>query len=386
MDKAQELEFYERQEPASFRDGFSEVIETDADTDALEEDLANPNGLYPYDPTFASIDIDEISFSVYEYLRQMKKGRIVINPEFQRNQVWTSVQKSRFIESVILNFPLPPIYLNQDKEGRYIVIDGLQRTTALHEFFEDVFSLNSLEALPAYNGKKFTDLSEALQSKLENKKMTIFSLKPSTPMVVIYDLFKRINTGGTQLNRQEIRNCIFIGKSTRLLKELASLECFKKATDFGVSPRRMKDREVVLRYIAFRWGNFKERYEGDMSKFLESMMTDINKMSDTQLKEIENDFVRVMQWAFRLWGDICFRVPTEKTRGVVNMAILESVCLFLSLSSESYLQNNISLIRSNYQQLIKNSLYHESVTRATASKQSVTMRFGLACNILSMNT
>lgn len=359
-----------------------QIVSSDSDTDKLEED-SNPNGLYPYDPSYTSIDIEELPFSIFEYLRQMKKDRIIINPEFQRNQVWKQEQKSRFIESVILNFPLPPIYLNQNKENKYIVIDGLQRTTALSEFFDDKFALSSLEALPSYNGKRFSDLSEILQSKLENKKLTIFSLKPSTPLVVIYDLFKRINTGGTQLNRQEIRNCIFIGKSTRLLKKLASLDVFRKVTDYGVSPKRMKDREVVLRYLSFRWGNPDNMYEGDMSKFLEGVMTDINKKTDAQIQEIENDFVRVMDWVRRIWGNRCFRIPTDKTRGVVNMAVLESVCCFISYSSDEFLLANKDDIYSRYEALIADSAYRDAVTRTTASKSSVANRFRLAHEILS---
>ena len=89
-------------------------------------------------------------------------------------------------------------------------------------------------------------MPETLQSKFEDKKLTVFVLKPSTPMVVIYDLFNRINTGGTQLNRQEVRNCIFIGKSTQLLKELSGQDYFKLAINEGVKDTRMKDREVVL--------------------------------------------------------------------------------------------------------------------------------------------
>ena len=207
-----------------------QVISTDNDTDSIEKDESeSPSCLYPYDPTYTSIDIEEVPFSIFEYLRQLDKGRIIINPDFQRHFVWKPVQKSKFIESVILNFPLPPIYLNQNKESKYIVIDGLQRTTTLSEFFDDKFQLKGLEALPDYNGKKFSDLSDTLQAKLENKKLTIFSLKPSTPMVVIYDLFNRINTGGTQLNRQEVRNCIFIGESTKLLLDLSSKIDFKNA-------------------------------------------------------------------------------------------------------------------------------------------------------------
>ena len=363
------------------------IISTDQDTDSIEKDEStNPSCLYPYDPTYTSIDIEEVPFSIFEYLRQLNKGRIIINPDFQRHVVWNLMQKSKFIESVILNFPLPPIYLNQNKENKYIVIDGLQRTTTLSEFFEDKFQLKGLEALPNYNGKKFSDFSDTLQSKLENKKLTIFSLKPSTPMVVIYDLFNRINTGGTQLNRQEVRNCIFIGESTKLLSELSSKEEFQKVIDHGISSKRMKDREVVLRYLAFRWGDYKKNYEGDLSNYLENVMIQINKMSPSQIKDIRKDFSRVMNWAYKLWNRNSFRIQTKKTRGVINTAILESVCLFLSKKSDEFLEKNRNKIKNNYNQLLKDNTYISSVTRATGSKQNVFHRFQKAKEILSSNT
>src|SRR5688572_16149583 len=149
------------------------IIETDQDT--LNEDK-NDGGLYPYDPAFENIEIGEDPFSIFEYLRQLEKGKIIIQPDFQRNQVWTNVQKSKFIESVILNFPLPPMYLNETKESTYIVIDGLQRSTALSQFYKGEFALTGIEALPKYNGCFFKSLPEALQSKIENKKLTVFIL------------------------------------------------------------------------------------------------------------------------------------------------------------------------------------------------------------------
>jgi hypothetical protein len=364
-----------------------QVISSDNDTDSIEKDeSANPSGLYPYDPTYSSIDIEEVPFSIFEYLRQLSKGRIIVNPDFQRHSVWKPIQKSKFIESIILNFPLPPIYLNQNKENKYIVIDGLQRTITLSEFFNDKFQLKGLEALPSYNDKKFSDLSDILQSKLENKKLTIFSLKPSTPMVVIYDLFNRINTGGTQLNRQEVRNCIFIGESTKLLLELSSNEKFQNAIDHGISPKRMKDREVVLRYLAFKWGDYPNNYEGNLSNYLESFMVKINKMDQPQIDEIRKDFLRVMIWAYKLWENKCFRIPSEKTRGVINTAILESVCLFLSNKDDEYLERNRNTIKNNYETLLKDTTYISAVTRATGSKQNVSNRFQKAKDILSTNT
>jgi len=358
------------------------IIEMDEDT--LYEDQNDDNGsIYPFDPINENIDISENPFSVFEYIRQMTKGKINIHPEFQRNKVWDINKQSKFIESVLLNFPLPPIYLNESKESTYTVIDGLQRSTTLHEFYSDEFSLTGLEAIPKYNGEKFSSLPATLQSKFENKKLSTYVLKPSTPMTVIYDLFNRINTGGTQLNRQEVRNCIFIGKSTELLKELAEKDYFKKAIDYGVGSKRMKDREIILRYLAFRWFDYKTEYKGDMSDYIENAMKRINKLQDDKISEMKNDFKRVMQTAYKIWDRANFRIPTYATRGLINTAVLESVCNYLSSYSDDYIKKNIQTIKKNYSELIENPVYNDAVTKSTGNKNRVLCRFKLAFEILN---
>lgn len=359
------------------------VIELDSDTEIEDK---GEGSIYPYDPEFGDIEISDTPFSVFEYLRQLDKGKITIQPDFQRHQVWKRQQKSRFIESILLNFPLPPIYLNETKDSNYIVIDGLQRTTALHEFYNGAFALSDLDALPKFNTYFFNDLPESLQSKFEDKKLTIFSLKPTTPMVVVYDLFNRINTGGTQLNRQEVRNCIFIGKSTILLKKLSEQDYFKRAIDWGVRDTRMKDREIILRYLAFRWFNFKEKYEGDMSGYVESAMKKINKMDDEHITTIERDFERVMNWSFNIWERANFRMPTEYTRGTINTAIFETVGYFIATKTDEYLEKNKLIIRKNYTALINNPDYYDAISRATGGKSKVFTRFELANQILKQGT
>ncbi len=359
------------------------TIEKDEDT-ALE-DKKDDGSLYPYDPAYESIEIGEEPFSVYEYLRQLEKGKIVIQPDFQRNQVWSNVQKSKFIESIILNFPLPPIYLNETKEAKYIVIDGLQRSTAIQQFYKGEFPLQDIEALPKYNGLFFKGLPETLQSKFEDKKLTVFVLKPSTPMVVIYDLFNRINTGGTMLNRQEVRNCIFIGKSTRLLKELSEQDYFQEAIYWGVKSTRMKDREVVLRYLAFKWFDYQNDYTGDMSEFVETAMKKINKAEDEIIEDMKLDFRRVMEWSYSIWGRANFRIPTDYTRGTINTAILETVCNFLSSKSDTFIEKNREIIKTNYSALIENTVYFEAVTKSTGNKIKVLDRFRIVHEILNQN-
>jgi hypothetical protein len=133
------------------------------------------------------------------------------------------------------------------------------------------------------NGSNFSELKELsgdYQTRIEDKKNYIYLIKPSVPVKVVYDIFNIINTGGTQLERQEVRNCIFSGKSTKLLKQLSEKESFKKAIDNGVSPKRMKDREVILRYLAFKLFDYEKDYQGDLSDFVEEALKKINLMDE----------------------------------------------------------------------------------------------------------
>jgi hypothetical protein len=205
-------------------------------------------------------------------------------------------------------------------------------------------------------------------------------------MVVIYDLFNRINTGGTQLNRQEVRNCIFTGKSTQLLKELSEQQYFKQAINGGVKDTRMKDREVVLRYIAFRWFDYKKEYNGDMSGYIESAMKKINQMEDEKIYKIKVDFEFVMKSSFSIWKEKNFRIPTVYTRGTINTAILESICNYLSSKDENFIEKNKSIIEENYSKLIADEVYHDAVTRSTGNKAKVLDRFRIAHEILNQNT
>lgn len=366
-----------------------EIIELDSD-DVTD---GSRSSLYPYEPTLNDLDMSVEQFSVFEYLRQKDKGKIITQPDFQRNLVWPSKSKSKFIESILLNFPIPFIYLNEviEKKGntaesKYMIIDGLQRTSTLEAFYKNQFALSNLDAIPKYNDYTFEMLPDILKTKFEDKKLNIFILKPSTPMEVVYDLFNRINTGGTQLNRQEVRNCIFIGKSTKLLKELSEQDYFKKAISFGVSPVRMKDRELVLRYIAFNYFDFKNTYDGNLSGFVENAMKEINAWDDLKIENLKSEFKRVMLWTFRIWADKSFRLPTEKTRGTINMAIFETICYSMSQMSDDFLNRNKTTLKRNYSKLIKNEVYIDAVTRSTNSKSKVEDRFRLAEELLKENT
>lgn len=198
---------------------FVEQVESDDDT--LDVDESGKGSIYPYDPTKADIDIREDPQTVYELVERKWARGLIEMPDFQRKFVWKPIQQSLFIESILLNFPLPPLYINKNLKGKYVVVDGRQRITTLRRFLKNEFRLEGLKAFPGLNGKNFEDLKlidSTYQSKIEDKKLLVYLIQPTVPLEMVYDIFNRINTGGTQLERQEIRNCIYLGKRQSFYK------------------------------------------------------------------------------------------------------------------------------------------------------------------------
>ena len=349
-----------------------DVIETDNDTP--EEYNTENAGLYPYDPIKMDIDIRESPYTVFELKRRCDRKKIILDPEFQRNPgVWNLKQKSKFIESIILNFPLPYWYVTQTRNGEYIVMNN-------------EFRLTGLEALPRLNNLNFEDLKQLqgdYETRIEDKKISLYVIQHSASSKVIYDIFNRVNTGGTKLERQEIRNCIFTGKATRLLKKISEEEYFKQAIDGGFSPKRMKDRELILRFLAFRiCDDYRENYRGNMNDFLEETMEKINLMSDEEIDELTNDFERVMVLTYNFFGKENFRLPQDNNRGKVNMIMFESISYFFSKRNNQFLEQNKETIKQNFLNLRQDQEYVNSIKRVRNDRDMVARRFDLAQEIL----
>jgi Protein of unknown function DUF262 len=343
-----------------------------------EDDVAYGTGsIYPYDMP-EEVDITEEPQTVFEWMRKIEQKRLIIDPEFQRNRVWKPKQKSQFIESVLLNIPLPPLYVNKRKDGRFIIVDGLQRTATLEEFIKHKsFALSDLKVLNDLNGSRFDQLDSSLQAKIEDKKFFLFVIKPSVPLPMVYDIFHRINTGGTQLSRQEIRNCFYIGPATRVLKQLAETKIFRLAIDNGISPRRMKDREAVLRCLAFKILDYRKDYKNDMDAFLGDALTKMNR-PDAELAGLAQEFERVMATTYDFWGQNNFRLPTSKGRGRINIALMESIFSFFSKRPNAELKAHKPVILNNFEKLVKNTDYLDAIQFSTGDTTRVKRRFELA--------
>lgn len=354
----------------------------------IEFDDDAKDGIYPIDIE-DTIDIKDDKFSVFEYIRKVNDGKIVMNPDFQRNEVWTIEQKSQLVESTMLEIPIPAFYMKKDAQGRLIVVDGLQRTLALRDFLNDSFRLYGLNALNKVNGYTCSEMRKDeklsnLITRVEDRQLLFYVISKDTPMSIVYDIFNRINTGGTKLERQEIRNCIFIGHSTRLLKELSGEITFKEAIDGGISAKRMKDREAALRCIAFTILDYKKTYARSMDEFLERAMRKINKLSLVEVEDIKKRFLSIMKQTLHVFGMANFRIPSDYTRGRINIAVMETIYYVFYKKAELGQTIDNNLMRQSFQTLLKDSEYLDAVRNSTGSSYKVTTRFELARKIFNV--
>ncbi len=208
------------------------------------------------------IRLDKSDRSLAEFVRWYKSGRLIVNPEWQRNYVWDRKQASRLIESFLLDIPVPVVYLAKTEDGKYEVIDGLQRLTSVFRFFDNELALNGLDILTDLNRKTFNDLDEPLQHKLEDTTLRSFELSSDTNKDIHFVVFERLNTGGTKLNDMEIRNCLFRGPLNDLIKELSENKDFISCINQRSLSKRMNDRALVLRFLAFYERTYKRCKSG----------------------------------------------------------------------------------------------------------------------------
>ncbi|RYJ38930.1 DUF262 domain containing protein [Flavobacterium anhuiense] len=357
-------------------------VNEELEEDDFIEDSDFKDSIYPASyNNDDELDIKEVHMQVVTLLRRNEQDKIVI-PPFQRNQVWKQQQKSRFIESLILNIPIPPFYISQDLEGKMIIVDGLQRSSAIFDFLKGKYALVGLEALPSLNGKYYSELGE-LQARIEDRELLLYILKPSVPLSIVYDIFNRINSNGTPLTRQEIRNCIYIGKATNLLKELSEKDEFKMAIDKGIPSLRMKDREAILRFFAFSEANAQEDYKGDLDDFLGKTMRKINRMSEAEINSLSDRFFRVMKLTFDFFGYTNFRLPTQNSRGRINIALMECISVYFDKKSDKELLDRKMKIVENYNNiLLKDHSFRESIRISTGSVSNVKIRYNKTFEIL----
>jgi hypothetical protein len=348
----------------------------------------------------AQVNIVAENASVFQLKRKFDKEPplLKLDPDFQRHEVWGPRQKSELIESILMGIPLPLIYLKEDSKGVSVIVDGRQRLSTLFKFMNNEFALQNLRILNDLNGAYFSKvtrggkvLNPAQQSKIEDCSLTLHVIKPPTKDRVTFDLFDRVNRGGTRLNNQEMRNAIYQGPATRFLRKLSAMENFKAATENSIKPDRMKDTYLILRLAAFylwrrnelvdvKESNFpKVEYKSDLENLLGKTMEFLNDNAGAKvLEEFPDKFDMAMNNAVEFLQTGCFRLPKvgDGPRRPINMALFESISYLLILL-ENYLPKMKDELSRSYNNLINDEKFINSLTYTVDSNSSVAARFSL---------
>lgn len=303
----------------------------------IEQDNES-SAIYPN----AEVRVMKAQYSILHVKRLCEdRGELVISPDFQRNKVWKGKQNEELVESILMGIPIPIMYLFEAKDGKKQVVDGRQRISAVLDFLNNKFKLKDLKILRNLNGCYFKDLEPKLRGIFEDYQFFFYIIQPPTPERVKYDIFDRVNRGGTSLNNQEMRNALYQGTATELIDNICASEQFKLATDNSISPKRMRDRYVILRAIAFYYlfthrldqADFGKpiEYKSDMDDFLAKVMIYINHQMDGQeQKQITRLFLHAFERIFSLLGPNAFRFDSTGKRRPINMPLFECLTyLFL---------------------------------------------------------
>jgi len=350
----------------------------------------------PYDPT--EIRVDPKMYSLRNILDMIDEKDLDLAPDFQRLKVWKAKQKSRLIESILLRIPLPAFYFSSDESGKLQVVDGVQRLTTIHDFVrggqdgKSHFELTDLEYLQEeLSGKSFEDIEKTSWAKrLYSTQIVANVIDPQTPAAVKFDIFRRINTGGTPLTAQEIRHCMSGEKSRSLLKRLSTSSEFDKATGGKLSGHlRMADREMVLRVLSFRIDKGFETTKdlSSLDQLLNGATDQIdNHLSSSRLTRLEEDFVGAMRIAKKLFGDHAFRKwpPGTEWRFPINKALFEVWGVLLADYSWDNLSNAKEKIIKSFRELFdEDDFFVQSISSGTGDPKKISYRFAVIRKLLS---
>ncbi len=349
----------------------------------------------PFDPRL--IDVTTEVRTLDSLLKRLAVGQIDLDPDFQRSRgIWSDQKKSLLIESLLLRIPLPTFYVAEtdgsDELGgtSWAVVDGIQRLSTIAEFVKpellglSPLHLKGLEYLKSEEGNNFESLPPSLQLRILESQFTIQVIRRTTPEPVKLNIFARINTGGVPLSRQELRHALIPGRARKLLKEMADSDSFQKAVAYSVSPSRMVDREMALRFIAFDLVDASEYSNSNFDEFLRDSMVSINSWDEGMIADVRRRFSISMEACEEIFGDDAFRkrYRIEDPRRPVSKALFEAVAVGVSgiyrdggISALRSLTRQSGQIRQEFLELMRDREFDRSISQGTGDPRRIRVRF-----------
>jgi hypothetical protein len=312
---------------------------------------------------------EQYDFSVSTLVAMMEKNEVAI-PEFQRRYVWSDRQASRLIESLIIQCPVPVIYLNQEKDETFSVIDGNQRLNSLKKFVDDAFALVGLTSYPELTGLKYSQLDVRFQRHISNRVLRCTVILKETHPQVKFDVFERLNSGAVALTRQELRHGLFYGTllqaAALVAKELKLEKYLGRRSD-----KRMKAEELVIRYWALSEGL--GAYEKPLATFI-SNYAEKNRHADVAaIAELRKDISTTHSRAVELFGPHAFTFAKDGNARF-NAAVFDAqmvACAKLSQAKFLVLKGKANEVQDAYLKLQRTEDFARSVTLATSDKAAL---------------
>lgn len=345
-------------------------VEEEAEDEELGTHVEFDIATYPSDLTLSVI-------------HDMWKDKDITIPSFQRNFVWNIKQSSLLIESFLLGLPVPQVFFYIDNENKNLVIDGQQRIMSVIYFFEGyfgpenmqgrraVFRLSGLSEGSPYAGKKFTDLSTQEQRKLKGAVLRAVNIKQLAPVnqsTSMFHIFERLNTGGTPLKAQEIRNCVFHGTLVDSLHEANEDPDWRTILARKPLDKHQRDVEMILRIFAMSERG--SEYEKPMKEFLNQQMRNhANGKGAAKAEKFVERFGEVTAAIVAQLDPKPFHV-----RGPLNLAAMDSVMAVLIRNSTKMPKD----LKARYAKLLKDDDYRKAIFFNTSDPKEVEARLRLA--------
>lgn len=327
---------------------------------------------------------DKKDYTLSTIKEMFDDGDIVTDPDYQRDFVYTVKQSSKLVESMLMGIPIPTIYLCQENNGTWSVIDGQQRITSFVRFMKNQFALTGLTQLTELNGLCFKNMDKEMQRNLKQSSLrAICILKESQELK--YEIFARLNQGAVKLKPQELRNCIYRGTYNKMLVELSANknlpDLFKDKND------RMQYQEHILRFFALR--NFTE-YKSSMLKTMNSYMASHQNDDSTKIDADKDLFNRTIDIIKQVLGETAFLAVNRDTGKVIEKfsgSVYDSIIIPFSFFNNHDLIAHADEIRNAINDLKQNDdEYRENTYAATGSRKRVLGRILTVYNLLTSIT
>lgn len=319
--------------------------------------------------TSARLDVEYYGadFPVDVLVKRMEEEDFII-PAFQREYVWKEDEASRFIESLLIGLPTPALFLARDKfSSKYLVIDGQQRLKTLQYFYKESFPDGTPFKLkwvvrPFY-GSTYSNLSPTNRRSLDNAIIHCTIISENYDPIGMFYLFERLNTTGTPLNPQEIRNALYHGSFSNLIKDLSKNDVWRAL--YSKSDNRSTEQELILRFLAFYFDI--KNYSGDMVYFLNHFMLRNRNLEEISKDEIQNVFLSTIEFINSCIGSKAFY-----PRKLFNRVLYESLMVLVARELPKELSS--PTFRRFYKLLIDDEYFWSLSRHSTTSRNRVMSR------------